>query len=325
MLYTDNLQDIIFQRHQIVDSDELIILSGYIGPAPIIKLGNLPLRATVIYGMYGSVGINPTLHTSLMTIQESINTLSIFYSNIPIHSKCYIWKKDGTIIYALIGSANFSNNGLTTPYREVLAETTLDTFTPLRIYIQYILNNSILCSQLNNQQVLLNNTDPNICTMTLLSKNGEVQNSAGLNWGQNPNNHTTPNDAYIAIRAAYIREFPTLFPPKQFNNTHTHGRGRIHRHNDSIEIIWDDGITMEGLLEGTQQINGLIYPKQISSFPEKSHLGEYIRHRIGVPLNQPVRKHHLESYGRTDIKISLLGEGVYKFDFSKHENHNEHA
>jgi hypothetical protein len=73
---------------------------------------------------------------------------------------------------------------------------------------------------------------------------------------------------------------------------------------------------MEGLLEGSQPVEGAIYPKQISSFPVKAELGEYIRNRIGVPLGQPVRKHHLERYGRTDIEVSLLGDGVYKFDFS---------
>jgi hypothetical protein len=90
----------------------------------------------------------------------------------------------------------------------------------------------------------------------------------------------------------------------------------MQRHNDSIEIIWDDGLTMEGLLEGSQPVEGVIYPKQISSFPIKAELGEYIRTRIGVPLGQPVRRHHLERYGRTDIEVSLLGDGVYKFDFS---------
>lgn len=31
-----------------------------------------------------------------------------------------------------------------------------------------------------------------------------------------------------------------------------------HRHNDNIEIIWDDGTSMVGLLEGsvTKEING---------------------------------------------------------------------
>lgn len=90
----------------------------------------------------------------------------------------------------------------------------------------------------------------------------------------------------------------------------------MQRHNDSIEIIWDDGITMEGLLEGSQPIDDVVYPKQISSFPVKAELGEYIRNRIGVPSGQPVRKHHLERYGRSDIAISLISDGVYQFDFS---------
>ena len=93
-------------------------------------------------------------------------------------------------------------------------------------------------------------------------------------------------------------------------------RGRKHRHNDAIELIWDDGISMESLLMGSQTIDGLVYPKQISSFPSGSELGEYLRNRIGVPLGQPVRRFHLDRYGRTDIAVTKIGEGVYKFDFS---------
>jgi hypothetical protein len=56
------------------------------------------------------------------------------------------------------------------------------------------------------------------------------------------------------------------------------------RNNDSVEIIWDDGLIMEGLLEGSQPINEIIYPKkQISSFPVKAELGIYIRNRIEFP------------------------------------------
>lgn len=298
------------------DTDELIVLSGYLGPKPVARIEELPLNSTVIYGMYGSEGIRPSLHNSLLNIQNSVDNLNIFYSNLPVHSKCYIWRRRGEIIHSLIGSANFSVNGLTTPFREVLAETTYDTFQPLNEYLSHILNNSISCLEVGTERFVEVTETVDICSMTLLGRNGEVQNAAGLNWGQNPNNHTTPNDAYITIRTAHIRECPNLFPPKQMNPLLLDSRGRMQRHNDSIEIIWDDGITMEGLLEGSQPVDNIVYPKQISSFPSKSQLGEYIRERIGVPLGQPVRRHHLERYGRTDIEISLLGDGVYKFDFS---------
>ncbi|MHA6728411.1 restriction endonuclease PLD domain-containing protein [Chryseobacterium sp. A301] len=316
MLYTEDLEELIFHRHQMHETDELIVLSGYLGPRPVARLEELPFNSTVIYGMYGSEGIKPTLHNSLTTIQGSVANLNIFYSQLPVHSKCYAWRRRGEIIHALVGSANFSVNGLTTPFREVLAETTFDTFRPLNAYIQHVLNNSISCLEIGTERIIESIINAEFCSMSLLGRDGEVQNAAGLNWGQNPNNHTTPNDAYIALRTQHIRDYPHLFQPKQMNPQHLDNRGRMQRHNDSIEIIWDDGVTMEGLLEGSQPVNGMIYPKQISSFPAKAELGEYIRTRIGVPLGQPVRRHHLESYGRTDIQVSLLGDGVYKFDFS---------
>lgn len=316
MLYTEDLEELIFHRHQIHETDELIVLSGYLGPRPVARLEELPFNSTVIYGMYGSEGIKPTLHNSLTSIQGSVANLNIFYSQLPVHSKCYAWRRRGEIIHALVGSANFSVNGLTTPFREVLAETTFDTFRPLNAYIQHVLNNSISCLEIGTERIIESIINAEFCSMSLVGKDGEVQNAAGLNWGQNPNNHTTPNDAYIALRTQHIKDYPHLFQPKQINPQHLDNRGRMQRHNDSIEIIWDDGITMEGLLEGSQPVNGMIYPKQISSFPVKAQLGEYIRTRIGVPLGQPVRRHHLERYGRTDIQVSLLGDGVYKFDFS---------
>lgn len=316
MLYTEDLEELIFHRHQIHESDELIVLSGYLGPNPVSRLEYLPFNSTVVYGMYGSEGIKPTLHSSLISIQNRVGNLNIFYSQLPVHSKCYAWRRRGEIIHALVGSANFSTNGLSTPFREVLAETTFDTFRPLNAYIQHVLNNSISCLEVGNNRIQDPVINLEFCNMTLLGRDGEVQNAAGLNWGQNPNNHTTPNDAYIPIRTFHIREYPHLFPPKQLNPQNINYGGRVQRHNDSIEIIWDDGLTMEGLLEGSQPMNNTIYPKQISSFPIKAQLGEYLRIRLGVPLGQPVRRHHLERYGRTDITVSLLAEGVYKFDFS---------
>jgi len=317
MLFIDNLEEIIFSRHKLFQTDELIVLSGYVGPKPIQRLQTLPIRSRVVYGMYGAEGIKRPLHNSLIGLQNDIENINIYYSELPVHSKCYAWRKRGDIVHALVGSANFSTSGLTTPYREILAETTYDTFNPLNDYIKKVLNNSISCLEVGAADIIdVVSTAESTCLLTLLGRDGEVQNAAGLNWGQNPTNHTTPNDAYLKIRVQDILQFPELFPPKQLNPLHFDGRGRHHRHNDAIEIIWDDGISMDGLLMGSQPIGEVIYPKQISSFPSGSELGIYLRKRIGVPLGQPVRKLHLIRYGRTDVAVSLINEGVYKFDFS---------
>lgn len=320
MLYYKDLEELIFQRHQVLDTDELIVLSGYLGPSPVARLEELPFNSRVIYGMYGSEGIQSNLHNSLTHIQGSIEKLNIFYSQIPVHSKCYAWRRNGQIVHALIGSANFSTNGLTTPYREILAETTRDTFNPLNDYIAHILNNSISCLEIGLigvQEIIRNGA---ICNMSLLMDNGETHNASGLNWGYMANGLPSPkrgvNDACIPISIDYIRQYPILFPPKLTERELVDVRGRKQRSNEAIELIWDDGISMEGLLEGTNNVDGIPYPKQISSFPAKNQMGEYLRTRIGVPHGQPVRKHHLEKYGRTDISVSLIGEGIYKCDFS---------
>ena len=108
----------------------------------------------------------------------------------------------------------------------------------------------------------------------------------------------TQEDAYIAIKKEYIHQYPNLFPPKQTMPTQSTTTGRPQRHNDSVEVIWDDGTTMECLLEGNQEENGIVYPKQIASAPSKAVLGEYIRNRIGVPSGARVTRRDLTRYGR---------------------------
>jgi len=315
MLYTENLEEIVFHRHEMFASDELIVLSGYVGPKPVERLKALPFPSKVIYGMYGAEGIKRPLHNSLLNLQNSIEQVNIFYSNLPVHSKCYAWRKNGQIVHALIGSANFSTSGLTTPYREILAETTYDSFSPLNDYIKKVLNNSISCLEIGLSKIVTTFFDV-VCPLSLLGRDGEVQNAAGLNWGQNPTNHTTKNDSYVKIRIQDIKNFPELFPPKQVNPLKFDGRGRLRRHNDNIEIIWDDDVCMDGLFFGNQTVNGIMYPKQVSSFPHAAEMGKYLRQRLNVPEGQPIRKFHLDRYGRNTIGISLISEGVYKFDFS---------
>jgi len=321
MLFNTNLEGIIFHKHETVPSDELVILSGYLGPNPVARLENLPINSTVIYGMYGDRGIQQRLHNALINIQINVPHVNIFYSTVPIHSKCYIWKNQNIIQHALIGSANFSTNGLSTPYREILAETTHDTFQPLHEYINRVMTNSILCT--NIQDIRDGTTiiqTPSIqistqfCRMTLLGRGGQVEAKSGLNWGHGRGN-VTPNDAYIPIRKEHIKSYPSLFPPKQEFPNINNG-GRLQRHNDIVEIIWDDGFTMNGLLEGNQDEVGILYPKQISSAPRKAIMGEYIRYRLGIPLGTFVTRKHLENYGRMDIDVSLLDDGIYYFDFS---------
>ena len=128
---------------------------------------------------------------------------------------------------------------------------------------------------------------------------GKVPTKSGLNWGF-ADAHVSIDDAYIALRRDFFINFPTFFPP----------------HGSTINVIWDDGVRMCCLLEGTQRINGETVPKQISTYDDKSELGVYFRNRMRLPLNYKITFNDLLTYGRTDVDVSLLDDGSYYFDFS---------
>lgn len=344
MLYYKNLEQIIFSKHELLSDapDELLIISGYLGPAPIERLNELSdMNITVIGGMYAN-GIDARLLTSLETIKNTNPNLKILYSQQEIHSKIYIWKKEDKVLSALIGSANFSSNGLRTDFRESLADATRDTFEPLKEYSKYILEHATETPSLKASQAIINyNEDNTIHHMVevvperlytvdipLYSENTSrgkyVPERSGLNWCFS-NGHVAIGDAYIRIPKNIIQMETELIKP--FDSSYTSTTLR-RRNSDSIELIWDDGFVMEASLEGIQTYQNKNYPKQLASYKAqtpylngerisvKSILGRYLRKRLGIGLTDLVTMEVLEAYGRTTITLSLIEEGVYYADFS---------
>lgn len=128
-------------------------------------------------------------------------------------------------------------------------------------------------------------------------RDGVVQPQGGLNWGFSYGNVCTA-DAYIALTTEFFRNNPNFFP--------THG--------NIINVTWDDSTMMELLLEGTQAINGLIYPKNLSSVGDKSVLGGYIRDRMGISLNHQITMRDLNNYGRNTVSVERISEYEFIFD-----------
>lgn len=332
MLYYENLEDKLFDKATIGQADQFNIISGYVGYEPIKRLAQLPsnVHAIVIYGMYGSDNISAPLHKALVELQRQMPNVDIRYSTEPIHSKIYLWEKDGKTNNILVGSANFSVSGLRNDYKEVLVDAEESSYEDFLSYFNYVKERSIPCTDLRikprtiskiarsikqKQPLLIHN----ICRATLLDNMGKVPVKSGLNWGLS-SGHVTEGDAYIPIRMDYVHLFPNMFPPKKYLNGIGNGNsvGRKNRENDEVELIWDDGTVMLGLLEGKlfNTKDGKWYPKQLSSSPQKSIIGKYIRKRLGVTNEKVITKTDLVKYGRTHIDISLISEGIYYMDFS---------
>lgn len=142
---------------------------------------------------------------------------------------------------------------------------------------------------------------------TLLTTTGLVHETGGLNWGANSTNHTRILDAYIPIHIRTIRSNPGFIPVKSPNPN-----------INIINITWDDGEQMQGRLEGDlpDSRTGILYPKQISSYPHKDTLGRYLRSRLNVVGTRPIVMADLTTYGRADVHITHLGANNYHFNFS---------
>ena len=337
-----DLYECVFDKK--IDANKLIIITGYIGPAIIEDLNQLPYDIVIYVGMYGN-NISKVLHNTLLS--QKNKKIEINYTNVLIHAKCYIWLKDYRIIKSLIGSANFSMNGLKTPFKEVLGNLPYNTYDKLSEYVHYIKKHSYSIEKYSGNFSSIAYIDENTKTISdievevslLASRTGgkknilgeitypgDVHKAGGLNWGFS-NGDALPNDAYIKIPIELIRKSPLMFPPK--NN----------ESNEYVDVIWDDGTKMQMLLEGTQIVDDIEYPKQISTYKNKKELGLYLRQRIGdaigikliIPVDTKdefktninlykdklITKKMLEKYGRNSINIKLIGEGTYYFDFSR--------
>lgn len=98
----------------------------------------------------------------------------------------------------------------------------------------------------------------------------------------------------------FLRTHPNFFPS----------------HGNEISVIWDDRTEMNLLLEGTQTINGITFPKQISTPNNTSILGRYLRARLGVSLQHTITRSDLRRYGREDIDVTYDSTlNIYYFDF----------
>lgn len=136
--------------------------------------------------------------------------------------------------------------------------------------------------------------------LSLLDRYGNVHEQAGLNWGYSYW-HVSYEDAYIPLKTSTIRNNPCFFSPISQENI--------------IYVTWDDGVVMKCLLEGRQEVNNVIYAKQISSHNDKSLIGHYLRQRLNV-FNRRITLDDLNNYGQTDIIATKIDNTHYHFDFS---------
>jgi len=278
------------------------------------------LKIHLVVGMCGSDGLPMSYHRGFQKlVQEDYSDLfecSYIYRSAPIHSKLYVWFRDNDPVLSFAGSANYTQTGFGKRQREVLAE--CDAALAAK-YFNSVLDDSIYCTHADVENLIriysdeqyfkrerkhiesvealqaepdaLEETSFPCVRNSLLDRWGRVAPRSGLNWGQRPELHREPNQAYIPIKSSiYNTDF---FPTR----------------NSWFALGTDDNITF---LCKVSQDNG----KAVGTPQSNSQFGEYFRRRLGVPTGKLITREHLENYGRTDVVFCKLDEEHYTMDFS---------
>jgi hypothetical protein len=315
ILYTDNsrnLENLIINRSERFICDEICILSAYVGISPILKISKIEgVKINILYGLATEAAQDKLLEELKKIHTDDLNLVSIYYPQIQSHAKIYLWKNKGEIVYALNGSANFSSKGLLTEYRELLSEVNKDDFREFQTYYNKIFDSSFPIIDKENLKAKNSNVAINrdqVVVNGLCETGSLYAEKSKINWGHS-NAHTNPRDAYIPLRKNDIIDHPELFQPKSTN------KGLRFADNEPIDVIWDDGTNMVCLMEGTAEINGLRYPNKISTYKDKKILGDYLRGRMKLKIGSYVTEKQFKQYGRDNITISKISDGVYYFDF----------
>ena len=351
MFVYKNLESIVFASNS--QFDKLVIISGYITPTYFKKIYDSFKGKIEIYVGMGDGKYKKSTFYAIETVLKEINDnrLEVFYTDFDVHAKIYIWSNSLGSRKILIGSANFSDS-MTKDYKEVLGEISSNE---VLAYYNHVKTNSTrfedvdkktikgekydISADPHTEPVLIGEDGALLSLLTsqkgqpnvygFVAKKYDVHGGGGLNWGFS-NAMPKPNDAYIPIPMSLVEANGSIFKTTK----------------KAILAIWDDGTEMEMLLEGNNVTkDGHIYPKQISSYNNKSILGKYLRKRIGNKLGinlvipdsvtkddlradgrskSPVKKYRqymitksmLQRYGRYDVEIRNMGDDIYYFDFS---------
>lgn len=310
MIYTDLYNDVLIKPCE-QGADKLRIVSGFATPAMATrhlvsiteKHLHLP-RIELIVGMCPANTISISNHrgfTDLANDQayKGLFCCSYVCTKPAVHTKLYIWYKNNALYKAFIGSANYTQNAFFGSQREALD--IVSNIDEAQDYFDLIAGQSIYCTHPDAEDMVGSDkttvqeeiSHNNGVRVSLLTKQGTMPSTSGLNWGQrDKRNH---NQAYLALPPEVYRS--DFFPksPECFTVRTDDDKYMICRRAQKTK-------TNEGHSIHTPGNNAL--------------LGEYFRNRLGLANGAFVTKDDLLRYGRTDVVFYKLDNDDYYMDFS---------
>lgn len=331
-MITKNLFDKVLIDPVKNGADTLYVVSGYATAAmtfhhfdSLKKNHGKQIKINLIVGMCPYDGLSLSNHKAfqqLASVDFPDHFECSYIVNSPqVHSKAYIWFQGEKPVSGFIGSANYTQNAFSKSQRELLIS--CDPKLGLD-YFKSLISDSVYCThneienyieiyrdtyysrrkkeQLEKQGIQLITSekadlqDLPAVRISFLDRQGTLPQRSGLNWGQRPEEGREPNQAYIKLPSSVYKT--DFFPPIAVHFT----------------VLTDDN---KVLICTRAQQNG----KAIHTPHNNSLIGEYFRHRLGIPSGHPVTKNDLHRYGRADIDFYKIDDETYFMDFSVSARH----
>lgn len=338
-MFSTELSERVLIQPFMAGADTLTIISGYASPATIIEHVNRLKIARGItgsaiptvsidlrVGMFAAGGTTRPEHDAFvrLTSQKIVDgdlRVSYFPGPHVVHSKVYVWSVAGRPAAAFSGSANYTNPGFSlqrTGQQNVMTE--VDPEEALQ-YCQGEANKLVQCADVDDEtrdrlplrrerpsELALNRISHPLpddldgdaqwvgktYSLSLLKKNGDdYAPGGGINWGLS-RGRASEDEAYISVPSSIGQS--GFFPPR----------------NVTFDMVGDD---LE-LLSVRIASGDNPYGKDLTTSAPNSHLGSYIRRRMGLPSGAFIGTQQLDQYGRSDIDVTYLGNGQYTLDFS---------
>ncbi len=303
-------------------ANELRIVSAYASPSMVAwhmqalnDEGLQPIQIKLVVGMCPFDGLSQVTNSGFKKLAEtdfgpdySSFTCQYVYQAPAVHSKMYLWMKNGKPYKAFSGSANYTLKGFSKDCGEFITECNLDDAVA---YFNEVESKTIFCTANEVENYIrIYRTSPNYSyestmvdfnsedkvSLSFLSNRGEVPVSSSLNWGQR--DRRDPNQAYIPL-------------PSKIAKT-----GFFPLNRRYFTVVADDG---ECFIMRVEQAND----KAITTPGDNSEIGRYFRSRLGLHEGELITKEHFEAYGRSDIVFTKLDDEHFLMDFSINRNDND--